>query len=91
MRSMTEGLFCLYIRVSLNKPTKSTVKTRRYKLCAKPAEVRGELTQQGYPQKCPQEIFGEEAKPQSGLGGQASLICPPASARFDEVSDPRNP
>ena len=53
--------------------------------------IREELTQQGYPQKCPQEIFGEEEKPQSGLGGQASLVCPPASARFDEVSDPRNP
>ena len=48
-------------------------------------------TEQGYPQKCPQEIFGEEEKPQSGLGGQASLVCPPASARFDEVCDPRNP
>ena len=51
----------------------------------------GSLLGQGYPQKCPQEIFGEEEKPQGGPGRRASLVCPPASARFDEVSDPRNP
>ena len=51
----------------------------------KPEGSRSDFTLQGHPQKCPQEIFGDEEKPQGGLGGQASLICLPAFARFDEV------
>ena len=70
-----------------NKPIKVTVKTRRRVAdCARIRKVhRSDFTLQGHPQKCPQEIFGEEEKPQGGLGGQASLVCLPASARFDEV------
>ena len=70
-----------------NKPIKVTVKTRkRVTDCARSRKVhRSDFTLQGHPQKCPQEIFGEEEKPQGGLGGQASLVCLPASARFDEV------
>ncbi len=70
-----------------NKPIKVTVKTRRRVAdCARSRKVhRSDFTLQGHPQKCPQEIFGEEEKPQGGLGGQASLVCLPASARFDEV------
>ena len=70
-----------------NKPIKVTVKTRRRVAdCVRSRKVpRSDFTLQGHPQKCPQEIFGEEEKPQGGLGGQASLVCLPASARFDEV------
>ena len=59
---------------------------RRVADCVRTRKVpRSDFTLQGHPQKCPQEIFGEEEKPQGGLGGQASLVCLPASARFDEV------
>ena len=71
----------------LNKTEKGYVKTRRRVAhCVRSRKVhRSDFTLQGHPQKCPQEIFGEEEKPQGGLGGQASLVCLPASARFDEV------
>ena len=75
------------IRVSLVPCETVTVKTRRRVAdCPRIRKVpRRDFTLQGHPQKCPQEIFGEEEKPQGGLGGQASLVCLPASARFDEV------
>ena len=79
-------LRCIYA-FRPNKPIKVTVKTRRRGAdCARSRKVhRSDFTLQGHPQKCLQEIFGEEEKPQGGLGGQASLVCLPASARFDEV------
>ena len=79
-------LRCIYA-FRPNKPIKVTVKMRRRVAdCVRTRKVpRSDFTLQGHPQKCPQEIFGEEEKPQGGLGGQASLVCLPASARFDEV------
>ena len=88
-RTKTQGRQSIaqQIRVSPVPSETSPVKTRRRVAhCVRSRKVhRSDFTLQGHPQKCPQEIFGEEEKPQGGLGGQASLVCLPASARFDEV------
>ena len=81
VRAQDAPLYAFRSVERIRQPLKrvDTSKTRRARIC------RREFTLQGHPQKCPQEIFGEEEKPQGGLGGQASLVCLPASARFDEV------
>ena len=81
-----ENARCPLYRVSLNKPTKSTVKTRRYKQDAKGADLpQGAYLDRGIPKNVHRRFLGKRRSRRAGLADGLRLSArrlPRASTRY---------